>query len=194
MMVRMHRLEARDEAGPARSGTTVTWDYARSRRKVSDPVQTLKLLPDGPVFRLDVHRRWGWPKRYLSVGADSRCNIVIDEPTISALHGFFVRKRRASRLFVEDARSKNGVWVNNVRVYGKVEVASGSLVSLGAALLLACGKNGEKQRPIVSGSTLHEILERAIAIYGSQRKAAEALRIKQATYSRWLAQHRFEPL
>lgn len=171
----------------------MTWELARPCSQPSeDPVQMLRRLPDGPLFLLDDHRWEGQPQRWISLGAHTDQNIVIDEDTVSALHCLLCRDRKTGRLFVLDADSKNGVWINGVALRdGKVELQSGDLLQLGAVLLLACGRQGLDEQPLLMGTSLHAILEHAERIHGSQRKAASALKVKQPTYSSWLATRKF---
>ena len=176
-----------------RHGQTVTWELARPcSTPTDDPVRTLRLIPEDRIYRLDDYRWEGRPRRWVSIGKDPDSAIHIQDDTVSDEHCSLFRDRKTGRLYVEDCRSKNGVRVNDVLVFdGRVELASGSLLSLGATILMACGRAGDAQRPVVSGVTLHEILERAIAVYGTQNCAADSLKIKRATFSRWLTTQRF---
>ncbi|MBW2731415.1 MAG: sigma 54-interacting transcriptional regulator [Deltaproteobacteria bacterium] len=49
-----------------------------------------------------------------SVGSDEACDLVLDDPYVSKRH--CVLERRGARIWVRDRRSRNGTWVNNVRV------------------------------------------------------------------------------
>lgn len=191
----MHRLKGPAPVDPGRSGQTVTFHRVPPcTTPTVAPVLSLAVMPSGPRFLLDSYSWLGKPRQWLSVGSHPQRDLVLDECTVSATHCFLFRERTTGRLYVSDAQSKNGVFVNGVRLFqGMVELTCGSLLSLGSALLLARGARGADERPIVSGRTLHEICEQALTILGSQSKAARALHVKRTTLRDWLASHKFEP-
>ena len=132
-MTRGHRYAT---AHPGRVGPTVTWEMARTNlAPTDDPVQAIKLIGDGPIFYLDQYRWEDRPRRWITLGASAEQDIVIADPTVSRQHCVFRRNRKTGRLYVEDVGSKNGVRVNDALVLdGKVELASGNLLSLGGAV------------------------------------------------------------
>ena len=192
-------MARKDQQGPTRLGPrgrlgpTVTWELARLRSTpVEDPVMALRLLPRGPLLVLDSYRREGRARGWISVGAHPERHIVVDAPMVSAMHAFLIRDRKTRRLLVLDADSRNGVMVNGVLVCeGKAELQSGDVLSLGPTLLLACGRRGERQKPVLMGATLHAVLEHGQTVHGSQRNAARVLDITQSTYSSWLVTQKF---
>ena len=74
----------------------------------------------------------------ITVGRADGNDIVIPDASVSRLHGYFVwdKKRRAWRIF--DAESRNGTWLNDVRVAPNVPSAptDGELMSDGAWIRL----------------------------------------------------------
>ena len=80
-------------------------------------VQTLQLpTPDRP---------------FLLVGRSRRCDVLMDDPTISREHAALVLFGR--HWFVCDRDSTNGTHVNGRRIWGTASVRPGDLVSLGEA-------------------------------------------------------------
>ncbi|MEM9488331.1 MAG: FHA domain-containing protein [Myxococcota bacterium] len=158
----------------------------------------LRQLPSGPVFVLDDFEFEGMQRRWLSVGSDEQ-HITIsgkhpetDRETVSKLQCVLFRERETGRLFVMDADAKNPTRVNGVPVAdGEVEVHSGTIVELGAARLLACGRAGEQQKAQIVAEDLHQYLQETVAVHGAIRRAADALSLSHSTLLRWLRTGKF---
>ena len=68
---------------------------------------------------------------FLLVGRSRRCDVVMDDPTISREHAALVLFGR--HWFVCDRASTNGTRVNGRRIWGTVSVQPGDLVGFGEA-------------------------------------------------------------
>jgi pSer/pThr/pTyr-binding forkhead associated (FHA) protein len=68
---------------------------------------------------------------FVLVGRSRRCDVVVDDPTVSREHAGLVLFGR--HWFVCDRDSTNGTWVNGRRIWGTASVQPGDLVSFGAA-------------------------------------------------------------
>jgi pSer/pThr/pTyr-binding forkhead associated (FHA) protein len=72
------------------------------------------------------------PGKYL-IGRSSSCNVVLDAPLVSRRHA--VVDVDANRAAIADLGSRNGVFVNGVRVRGTRVLRDGDTISLGAETL-----------------------------------------------------------
>jgi pSer/pThr/pTyr-binding forkhead associated (FHA) protein len=72
------------------------------------------------------------PGKYL-IGRSSSCNVVLDAPLVSRRHA--VLDVDANRAAIADLGSRNGVFVNGVRVCGTRVLHDGDSISLGAETL-----------------------------------------------------------
>ena len=179
---------------PERSGATELLIERTCRDGApSDPILWLRRLPDGPMFCLDDYQYEGKPRPWISVGFGEFRDIEIPDKTVSKLHCLLYRDPATRRLFVEDAQSLNGTIVNGAVPLedGVVELVAGSCLSVGGVTLLACGRAGEEQEPIVMGAGLHACFRYVIALYGSLRKAAGVLGVPHSTFQRWWKRKKF---
>jgi pSer/pThr/pTyr-binding forkhead associated (FHA) protein len=93
---------------------------------------------DSPLPGLKFCLRYGHrdvllgPGKYL-IGRSSSCNVVLDAPLVSRRHA--VVDVDANRAAVADLGSRNGVFVNGVRVRGTRVLRDGDTISLGAETL-----------------------------------------------------------
>jgi DNA-binding NtrC family response regulator/pSer/pThr/pTyr-binding forkhead associated (FHA) protein len=71
----------------------------------------------------------------LTIGRARTASIFIDSERVSRIHARI--NRRGSEIFVEDAGSRNGTWVNGEAVTGSRVIASGDEIVVGPATLLA---------------------------------------------------------
>ena len=192
MARRRHTRAALERTTPRHTGPTVTWHLQCDSTPSPDPVQYVRqVLPDGPLFELAAYRWEQRPRRWVSIGRTDELDIVLDNETVSETHCFLVRDRKTGRLQVSDADSKNGVYINGTRVTD-AEIKPGDLLSLGAVVLLVCGGAGIEQRPTLSGHCLHDILQQAIQLYGSNASAAKALKIAESTLASWIEKEKFK--
>ncbi|WP_428264922.1 FHA domain-containing protein [Haliangium sp.] len=177
---------------------TVTWKLRHDISQATDtPVHALRWLPGGPTFLLDDYVFEGRPRKWLTVGSDEDRDIVVqprgedEEGTVSSLHCLLCRDRKTQRLYVLDADSKNGTFVNGTMIMdGMLELTCGSLLRVGPEVLMARGDGDHKAA--VSGATLAEFLRNAETVHGSKRAAAEALNVPWSTYQRWLQSEKFD--
>jgi hypothetical protein len=78
------------------------------------------------------------PTRSWTVGSDSGCDIVVDQPTVSARHCRL--HARASGYDLEDLGSTNGTYVNGERITGRAHVTPHDTVTLGQSVVLPWSK------------------------------------------------------
>jgi len=179
-----------------RSGQTRTWQLVQDddRSVPQDPVLSLFWADRDVLFHLDDFRYEDQPRRWLSVGSDDARDIALEDEhkRVSALHCFLLRDRESRRVYVEDAKSKNGTLVNGRRVSeGFEQLHSGMWLTLGGVNLLASGRAGANQAPFVTGLGLQGCIEETVALYGTRRKTANALNVPLTTFLRWLAKKKF---
>jgi hypothetical protein len=79
---------------------------------------------DDALLALD----WSGAKRELSLGRDLGCDVVFEDRSVSRLHARL--HFRYGRWILQDLASKNGSWVNGVRV-GRSELRAGDVLILG---------------------------------------------------------------
>ena len=69
----------------------------------------------------------------LSIGRNPDCDIFLNDMTVSRLHATIKRKNNA--YYIEDARSYNGVWINNDSIDSAV-LKQGDIVQIGVFCLV----------------------------------------------------------
>ena len=69
-------------------------------------------------------------KRVLTIGRDTTCDVHFDGNQVSHLHARLVA--RDQRVYIEDAGSANGTWLNGQRLKGPAPLAPGDEVGLGS--------------------------------------------------------------
>ncbi len=74
-------------------------------------------------------------RRY-TIGRDSRCDLLIEDTTVSRWHARL--ERAAGRWLLTDLGSTNGTRLNGWRVGQPVPVQAGDLVTFGSALFVVC--------------------------------------------------------
>jgi FHA domain len=84
------------------------------------------------VVRLSNRSEGGAP---LSIGRDPRHNIVLQHPSVSALHAYITV---GAELSLRDAKSRNGTLVNGVPAKGVVTLNVGDKIKLGAVQAVLC--------------------------------------------------------
>jgi hypothetical protein len=107
-------------------------DPARSPKIIAEPTELLRALagpPTGPVFTLRVRRRRILLDDTTLVGRDEQCDIVIGDPSVSRRHARLLVD--GSGVVVEDLQSKNGTFVDGVRISGASAASAGSEVMFG---------------------------------------------------------------
>ena len=74
-------------------------------------------------------------RRY-TIGRDSRCDLLIEDTTVSRWHARL--ERAAGRWLLTDLGSTNGTRLNGWRIGQPVPVQAGDLVTFGSALFVVC--------------------------------------------------------
>ena len=67
------------------------------------------------------------------IGRDPTCRVIVDDPLVSREHALL--RVRPEEVRVEDLRSANGVYVNNVRIYRPARLYDGDRLLLGTTEL-----------------------------------------------------------
>jgi hypothetical protein len=110
---------------------------------------------------------------------------VIEDGAVSRFHCLIHWQRR--RVFVHDCGSKNGVWVDGVRVHDG-ELLPQTTLTLGRTTLVAYG-SGEDQGANIKAGNPDQFLFRAVALYGTIRAASRGLGVAYSTlrdkFERW---------
>jgi DNA-binding winged helix-turn-helix (wHTH) protein len=127
--------EVREALGDAaRDSTTIRSHSGVGYSFVADVVEAVRGAD------VSTHRSWpvlviGDRRMVLSgnvstVGRDESCDVCIPHPSVSRLHARIVVED--TQAHIEDAKSKNGVWVNGCRVSGRALLPNGASVRIGA--------------------------------------------------------------
>jgi ABC transport system ATP-binding/permease protein len=87
-----------------------------------------------------------------SIGRDSHCDLTLNDPTISWRHALI--RRAAKGLIVEDLGSRNGTFVDGVRITGRANLSSGQEIGLGAFHFQVLGDGDLAQRGYNSNVTI----------------------------------------
>ena len=105
------------------------------------------------------------------VGRDEQCDVVIDSPHISRNHLSVVISR--DRAVIQDLNSRNGTFVNGLRVKNTVKIKSGDIVSLGKfAMSFIVDETAENAAPASAGVVPDDESARA-------RQASDTLPLKK---------------
>lgn len=110
----------------------VLWnDFQREAKSISDrmfsPVTISIASPDGM-------REVQFDFPVILIGRDSRCDLHLDDTTVSAEHARLTYHH--SQWWVEDLGSKNGTYLNHVPVINATVLKSGDELELGKATLV----------------------------------------------------------
>jgi pSer/pThr/pTyr-binding forkhead associated (FHA) protein len=65
------------------------------------------------------------------VGRSPRCDVVLDDASVSRTHAVLAPEPDGGSLHVSDMGSGNGTWVNDVRITGRAVVSSGDRLNIG---------------------------------------------------------------
>jgi transcriptional regulator with PAS, ATPase and Fis domain len=103
-----------------------------------DPVTALRVHGSGREIELP-----DGPER-IAIGSSSSCDIIFDDPYVSASH-CQLERRAPDRLLVRDRHSKNGTFINGNRIES-AELRPGAILMLGHISLLAVGRKARAQR------------------------------------------------
>ena len=121
-----------------RETPTVPTDHQRAAAGLRrDPVIALRVHGSGQEVELPAG------SERIVLGAGSSCEVVLDDPYLSARH--CVLERRGAGLVVRDCGSKNGTYVNGHRVE-VAELAIGAVLTIGHTGLVALGRRSRQAR------------------------------------------------
>lgn len=81
-------------------------------------------------------RKYLLDRKQVLVGRGETVQITLDEKTVSRNHAEFYRKN--SQIMVKDLQSKNGIYVNNIKVMGSA-LKDGDLIRIGTTVFKFVG-------------------------------------------------------
>jgi pSer/pThr/pTyr-binding forkhead associated (FHA) protein len=137
----------------------------------------LRSLTGDEVYAFQAFTTKGQQKRLLTVGASEDNDIVIEDLVASRFHCLIDRQRRC--VLVHDCDSKNGVWLDGVRVQIG-ELRPHSTLTLGRTTLVAYGSRDDRGAN-VKATNPDQYLRHAVALYGSIRAASRGLSVAYST-------------
>lgn len=100
----------------------------------TDPQRTLPCLV--VISGKTLGRKYPLDQKQILVGRGDQVQISLDEKTVSRNHAEFYRKN--SQTMVKDLHSKNGVYVNNIKVIGSA-LKDGDLIRIGGTVFKFVG-------------------------------------------------------
>lgn len=137
----------------------------------------LRSLTGDAVYDFRERTTKGRAQRLLTVGAAEDNDIVIDDLAASRFHCLIDRQPR--RVLVHDCDSKNGVWLDGVRVRTG-ELRPHATLTLGRTTLVAYGARDD-QGANIKATNPDQYLRHAVALYGGIRAAARGLGVAYST-------------
>lgn len=176
-----------DQARPGKGTRTATADKARE----GDAVYYLRPVGDDSLIRLhqfvDILR----PERPVVLGSNEACVIRVEDDSVSEEH--CALRLRDRRWYVQDRGSKNGSFVDGVRLpqHAPVELSAGSVLALGEREFLACGSQGLRQ-VARTAPRFREYGRRAVRFHRTKSQAARLLGVPRQTLQGWLKRMRGE--
>ena len=114
----------------------------------------------------------------VSFGRSHRCHFQIGTPTVSRLHCVLKRLPPYWRL---TNRSRNGTVVNDVLVRDSVLVGVGTYIDIAGRLFVTVGVD---ERVLIKAYGVVSHMAHAVELYGSTRKAGEAVGRSHMTVGR----------
>lgn len=115
------RMESEDTINPDSSPTT-------------DPRRNLPCLV--VISGKTLGRKYLLDQKQILVGRGDQVQISLDEKTVSRSHAEFYRKN--SQTMVKDLQSKNGIYVNDIKVIGSA-LKDGDLIRIGTTVFKFVG-------------------------------------------------------
>ena len=87
-----------------------------------------------------IGRRFRWVAPTITIGSGPQADIVIPEPTISAIHAKLTRD--PTGYYIEDMGSELGTFLLDIRIDGKKRFIDGDILTLGNIIVkfFACGR------------------------------------------------------
>jgi hypothetical protein len=142
------------------------------------PTLGLRTLTGDKEYAFRAFKIQGRQKRLLTIGASADNDIVIEDEAASRYHCLIFRQRR--QVFVRDCDSKNGVWLDGVRVQVG-ELRPHATLTLGRTTLVAYGPHDD-QGANIKATSPDQFLRRAVALYGGIRAASRGFGIAYSTF------------
>jgi pSer/pThr/pTyr-binding forkhead associated (FHA) protein len=143
------------------------------------PLRGLFVPSQEQLHLFDSFTMAGQIKRAISIGRLRRCDIQLADPAVSALH-CEIERRQDGTCIIIDADSKNGIFVNDVKVTC-AELWPGMWVFIGHTELIAVGQGQEVP---VLGRTYTSYLVRAREVHGTAESAADLIHRSASTIYR----------
>ena len=154
---------------------TITHAPVPSSRDRSGPARGLRDAASGDTIALPLEATM-W------IGSHQACTLrIVGDVHVSGWHCRIVQLPD-DHIVVYDNRSKNGTHVNGSRVTAST-LAVGAVLTVGATSFVVYGPNSERDR--YDTPKLDSIVRERVRIYGSERKAAQALGVAKSTLNRW---------
>jgi ABC-type multidrug transport system ATPase subunit/pSer/pThr/pTyr-binding forkhead associated (FHA) protein/ABC-type multidrug transport system permease subunit len=122
--------------------------YLGSYKIAASKVLSRKHITQGdtPFERLNFHGD------QMTLGRDPTCECPLDFPMISWRHARI--ERVGGQLFVEDLNSRNGTYVNGVRISGRTSIGPGQEIGLGSFLFQILDDGGIAKREYFGNVTI----------------------------------------
>jgi hypothetical protein len=79
-----------------------------------------------------LNQHWPIEKDEIIIGRDDTCDVVLPERQISRQHIRITKEE--NRFYIEDLESRNGTWINDVKLEGKRELFDGDEIHIALAI------------------------------------------------------------
>jgi hypothetical protein len=79
-----------------------------------------------------LNQHWPIEKDEIIIGRDDTCDVVLPERQISRQHIRITKEE--NRFYIEDLESRNGTWINDVKLEGKRELLDGDEIHVALAI------------------------------------------------------------
>jgi two-component system, cell cycle response regulator len=89
------------------------------------------------IYGMDLGRKFDLSKPQFTIGRSSKCDIQIDQESISRNHAVLVNDGK--RVMVRDLGSTNGTYVNDTLVSGDYQVSNGDFIKIGRTIFKFIG-------------------------------------------------------
>jgi predicted component of type VI protein secretion system len=155
-----------------------TYPYDRA---LSNSIIGLYYVRTHKVYELDPSKEKYW------IGRSLACEIQLTDPTVSSVH-CEIRRASDGALTIEDAESRNGLWINHVRTSHALLIP-GMWIYLGASELVTIGP--DRMIAITARSNV-SFLAKAAIYYASSYEAAAHTGKSSSTILRALKRFREE--
>jgi hypothetical protein len=150
------------------------------------PLRGLFIPAEDKLHVFDAITIAGQIKPEVTIGRLQRCDIQIDDPAVSGLH-CEIERRPDGTCVIVDVDSKNGLYVNDVKV-ARAELWPGMWVFIGHTELIAVGSR-DTHVPVL-GRSYTSYLVRARHVHGTAEHAAGWIHRSAATIYRAIQRRR----